>query len=352
MKTALLVHHGRPHFEIILALSHDLRDVVSLSLWSDALDAFDRIPAIERIGLPLHRPDARYDYIIVISGDALPPPEDLPPEIGALVRNGPTLRVKHRFSGTQAADELFLVPMAPRPFLPVSTGLESLRESDALGPGPRRLLVQGNIENRRNYGLLSRIAAVDADVELRVCGLTVAQRLAPDRRIRPYLDLPELDFHGACAGAHFILPLIDPVRYRGYFTNKFSSSILIGMAYQLPFIAHRALFDLYPIAGYAYRNDKELIACVTRAAATTEEAYAGMVSALRQARATARQANEDNVRRCLDALSADPGAEGPPAISPSSEWVPPTDWRSLLPASLRRAFRAARRAFRAANDDS
>jgi hypothetical protein len=303
--SVLLIQLHHPHFEIVLALHDALKPFRSVSLWSNSLHFFERTEALREVGLPLHREGARYDAVVLVSGDRRPRRADFPDEIWRLIKKGPVLRVLHRFrhGRFQKPGEIALTAWTSRPFVPATTGLDHLKPAEPASPGPRRLLVQGNIGIRRNYALLSRIAGLGTNVEVRVRGLVGKQPLDVGEDIDLETDLPELAFHRDCAAADFILPLIDPERYPQYFSIQATSSVQIGLSYLLPFIAHRRLFELYPIVGYAYETDDELMACIERAGAVTAADYAELVSEAKAARQGLQQRNAETLRQALRSMA-------------------------------------------------
>jgi hypothetical protein len=155
-----------------------------------------------------------------------------------------------------------LFPKARFPFVPAMTGFEPAPRTDN---SRHIVLTQGNIENRRNYDQLPRLAAHSPRLDFRVVGINAGLSLTTSSNLQTHFNLCEYDFHSACGTSTFMLPLLDPVGYKQYFENCFTSSVHMGFAYALPFIAHRALFDLYPIVGFSYRNTDELHDCLRKA---------------------------------------------------------------------------------------
>jgi hypothetical protein len=275
--TILLVHHGRPHFETVLALYDTLKGCHKLYLWANFLHMFERSSLLQHLELSLYTASEAYDLVIVISGDQVPSEHEVPSSLWRLMQSVPVARVVHRFQGTRQSGEISLFPKAELSFIPVSTGLTYLRRNQ--GKTKRQqLLVQGNIENRRNYSLVRRLAESNLAVDICVCGIKVAEELSNGTNIFQYCNLSEEAFHRACAASDFIMPMLDPMRYPGYFTRTFTSSIQIGISYSLPFIAHKALFELYPISGLSYETDDEFINCVSQAADIEPAFYRHMQS--------------------------------------------------------------------------
>jgi hypothetical protein len=158
----------------------------------------------------------------------------------------------------------------------VTTGLSRIFGEAQVPEARRRFLIQGNVENRRDYGLLERVHSTVAGAEFTVIGLKVNRELALGESARVIFDADELAFHRECAACHFVLPLINPQTHKRYFEHAFSTSILIGFAYGLPFVAHRALFELYGLEGFAYADDAELAQCLQAAVNQPASEYDAM----------------------------------------------------------------------------
>jgi hypothetical protein len=273
----LLVHYQRPHFEVVLALLADLGQRYDIRVWSNALNFFERRALLGQLGARLFDPALEYDALVIVSGEQTPSDADAGPMLATLLRTKPVLRIMHRASNNEASGEIRFFPKSRFPLMPVATGLP--RAADDVGVGaPRSLLIQGNVENRRNYGVLPRLVVSFPRLIFNVVGLKVETELPSAPNLKLHLNQAEREFHSICAGSTFILPLIDPVSYRGYFTDRFTSSIQIGFAYALPFIAHQALFDLYPIAGLSYSTDEEFYGCLERAQQMTAEELLALIS--------------------------------------------------------------------------
>lgn len=301
MQRLLLVHHGRPHFEVVLALCENLRDFFDVTLWSNALNFFGRQAVLDALHIKTHASGSDYDYALVVTGDKGPEQRETGPEIWNILNSIPILRIMHRMPLEKLPGQISLfIKSAPR-FIPVSTGLEYLKPKEEPADARRRFLVQGNIENRRDYTLLPQLAAANPQAEMIVCGLTVAGIKFGSDGVTTHANLPEIEFHRVCASAHFMLPLIDPVRYPGYFENKFTSSIQIGFSYGLPFIAHKALFDLYPITGFSYERDEDIPGCILQASRLSASSYSDM--RLNQSK-HGEQYHQENIQNILMGLNS------------------------------------------------
>lgn len=296
LNTVLLVHHGRPHFEVVLALTESLRSFYKVSLWSNFLHVFGRRPLLSLLDIGLYDESTEYSHVIIISGDQGPSEKEVPAALWSLLSKGRVTRVLHRFNGSRKPGEIYLFSRAELPFVPVSTGLSFPKEP----PHQRRqMLIQGNIENRRNYDLVTALAGKNANIDIRLCGIRVKADLGNGVNIFQHSNLDELEFHRLCASADFIMPMVDPIRYAGYFKDRFTSSIQVGFAYSLPFIAHKALFDLYPIVGFSYQTDEEFFACVSQAAALDADKLALLQDKMSANRAALAQTNGDNITTIL-----------------------------------------------------
>jgi hypothetical protein len=280
----LLVHDGRPHFEVLLAVFDLLKDVHDIFLWSNALNVFGRQDVITKIGIRLHTDARDYDLILLISGDDGFNDKGVAPDIIAMSKRVPTLRLIHAADIVRPDDVMYLFGRAERPLISATTGLETLKKTNENRFRRCRILVQGNIENRRNYALLPVLANQNPNIEIIICGLTVNEQALPQTNIIYHTDLSEIEFHSSCANCDYIMPLIDPGRYSGYFQSRFTSSIQIGLAYNLPFIAHKALFEIYPIHGYPYDRDEDLLSLVREASSISENRYQTLAAAMANAR--------------------------------------------------------------------
>ncbi len=135
-------------------------------------------------------------------------------------------------------------------------------------------------------------------------GLKVKKDVAPRDNLFQYNNLDEQDFHRICANSQFIIPMIDPIRYSGYFKDRFTSSVLIGFAYSLPFVAHKSLFQLYPIVGFAYESDKEFLERIAEANSVCDAHYNEMVRQLVSNRDEIVRKNSDNIKFILGELDS------------------------------------------------
>ena len=178
MPRILLIHHGRHHFEIVLALFANLGKHYDMALWSNFLHVFDRRAILERLEIALFDPSVDYDALVMISGEETPSEAQAGPELWALMSTKPIMRIMHRWVPVERPNELRLFPKATALFNPVSTGLADLRQ-DVLGDR-RSLLVQGNIEDRRNYDLLPLLLERFPNVDINVVGIKIGA--APNRR--------------------------------------------------------------------------------------------------------------------------------------------------------------------------
>jgi hypothetical protein len=116
--------------------------------------------------------------------------------------------------------------------------------------------VQGNFQpQRRNYGALvdllshPRVRAVGDRFEVLLLGSGPAPPLEltriPGVKVSVHANLPEPRYHEACRWAHFVLPLTKPTQQPQYFNSTSSTSVHIGMAYELGFVLHTAQARLY-----------------------------------------------------------------------------------------------------------
>jgi hypothetical protein len=300
MPRLLIVHYQRPHFEIVLALLATLQGHYEMEVWSNCLHVFNRRELLSELKVKLFDSSNCYDALVIVSGEYTPTEAEAGPELWSLLQARPALRIMHRLGSEQRDEEIRLFPKSKLPFIPVTTNLTYLKDSRA--PESRAFLIQGNVENRRNYNLLPGLLQRFPASEFHVIGIKVGIDLPATKNLRTWFNQSERDFHSICANSTFILPLIDPIAYGGYFRESFTSSILIGFSYDLPFIAHRGLFDLYPIVGYSYSTDDELLQCIETAAYCTELELREMRQRIAANRTTLIASGILNVRSRLQRL--------------------------------------------------
>ena len=122
-------------------------------------------------------------------------------------------------------------------------------------------LVQGNFEQaRRDYSLLNRITEVEGDYKIMFLSYqTPDDAIINNPKIVVRTNLDDIEFHETCRNCHFIIPLISPEKTPQYFKDTLTSSVTIGMSYNLIFIAHEKVGELYPIVNISYIEDDSLI---------------------------------------------------------------------------------------------
>ncbi|SFU46779.1 hypothetical protein SAMN02799631_00778 [Methylobacterium sp. 174MFSha1.1] len=255
----LVFHQGRPHFETALGLISCLSRAHNVTLWSDSLSHFGRDHLVLQESIKLHKSGQYYDAVVVVSGDYLTDTGDLSEDIQEIFKRDVIIRVMHRFKDRERPFELCLFPQAKQKFIPVTTGLNVKRTQAGSVSGKPEVLIQGNLENRRNYDLLPYVADQVPDLFFKLVGLSVERDYSFIKNSRILKNLREIDFHGECAASNFLAPLIDPKKYPAYFKDRFSSSIQIGLSYSIPFIAHAQLLEMYGIPGISYNSDEDLI---------------------------------------------------------------------------------------------
>ncbi|MGO9990999.1 MAG: hypothetical protein ACLPTF_00590 [Steroidobacteraceae bacterium] len=297
----LLVHYRRQHFEVVLALIANLHEYYDLSVWSNFLHVFDRKALLSGLGVALFDASLDYDALVIVSGEETPEPSEAGPELWRLLGAKPVIRIMHRWRAPERLGELRLFPKTTFPFIPCITNLVFPNKAAAIDR--RSFLVQGNVENRRNYGMLSAFIEKFPQLDFNVVGIKSATELKSAKNLYLRFNQTERDFHSICASSTFILPLIDPVGYKQYFVECFSSSIFIGFAYNLPFIAHRDLFNLYPIVGYPYSTQNEFLQCLESAATCDADHLEAMRHQLVQNRAMLKESNIANFKKHLEAVA-------------------------------------------------
>jgi hypothetical protein len=131
--------------------------------------------------------------------------------------------------------------------------------SAQINAGITRCLVQGNIEPRRDYANLIRLAESSPTVRFNIVGKRTKFHATYPSNVRFFFNLNETEYRRACRNNDFVLPMIDPEQHPSYFLNRFSTSVLCGLACSLPFIAHKELFSIYPIHGLSYESFDGLV---------------------------------------------------------------------------------------------
>lgn len=170
---------------------------------------------------------------------------------------------------------LHISPLAATSALPFILPIHLFRKPapppSLLSPRRWRFLVQGSFEpHRRNYAALAALLAhpdvrrVAAKFEILLVGSGASPprelvSLARHRGISVGIkrNLPEPYYHSACRSAHFIMTLTNPREHPQLFRDTFSSSVQVGIAYELGFVLHEAqarLHDLPPEVAFSYRS--------------------------------------------------------------------------------------------------
>jgi hypothetical protein len=269
----LLVHHTGHHFDVLLAARESLKARHRVDVWSNTLGRFGRRELVRRAGITLYDPAADYDGLVLITGDGDPAPGLPEAAIRDLLERRPVVRLMHRFRGVRDPGTLHLFGRAPLAFVPVRLGVPA---GPADGHARRGLLVQGNLEARRDYAVLPRLAAAFPGLSINVVGRSTPEEPAGLAAVTLHRDLDEIAFHAACAANRFIAPLVDPRDFARYFSEIFTTSVMIAFAHRLPVIAHAALFDIYPLRGLMYRDEGGLFRCVETACAIGDAAMAAL----------------------------------------------------------------------------
>ena len=274
----LFFHHNRPHFETFLALYTNCRKEWVCDLWSDQLDVFGRREIVEKLGINAYDPSKDYAAIVIISGDyGIETARRVPAELSALLMKRPTIHIRHRYKSDEEQQSLYLFPRARSLFIPVTTGLEETISIAERISAPRRLLIQGNIEPRRDYSTVHKIADQFPECEINIVGIKTEFKIPEHPRINISTNVDEIVFHKICHFSSFIIPMIDPKKHWSYYHEVFTSSIQMGIAYSLPFIAHEKLFDLYPICGWAYNSTDNFDIAVSNALSCSQEQYKNLI---------------------------------------------------------------------------
>jgi hypothetical protein len=189
-------------------------------------------------------------------------------------------------------------------------------------------LIPGNAdERRRDYSALKLLAREFSDQTFHVVGSINQQvtGLAGDSEaanILQHANLTEQQYYETCDACRFVLPMIDPDRFPGYFEDRFTCTVLTGLGLNIPFVAHRKLFDLYPIQGFSYDSRAELSAAVAKAIAVDESAYRAMRQAQQDAATQLAARNVAVISRMIAEIR--PSGYGRTAASRTSDKALPT----------------------------
>jgi hypothetical protein len=293
----LLFHHKRHHFETLLALAENLRNDFQVNVWSDHLHVFGRRKAVETLGLSYFDDLAKYDLVVVVSiEEPLSEARNVGSALQEVLSTTPVVGVCHRYLGHDEPGHIYLFPKAQRSFVTVTTGFAPPAEP-AIRCGPHRsILVQGNVEGRRNYDKLPDLAKKFRNTTINVVGIETSYKIAAETNIIAHYNLDEIEFHSTCASNTYIMPMISPRANSGYFIDRFTSSVLIGFSYLIPFIAHESLFDLYPIAGWSYADDAGMEAAVQSALSCSVPEYEDKMRSCEAGRAKLKARNIENFR--------------------------------------------------------
>ena len=125
-------------------------------------------------------------------------------------------------------------------------------------------IIQGNIEDkRRNYKLLEKILEkqYDYDYRIKVIGygkLNSNFDKYSDKIIGKY-GLNYIDFHKEFLDGYCILPLTLKETQPQYYTDKLTSSISYGLAYNLKFLIDKELQDCYNLKNVEVFNNVDNI---------------------------------------------------------------------------------------------
>jgi hypothetical protein len=301
-KRLLLVHNTRYHFEVMLAFWSDLHPHFDVSIWSNDLGVRNRQPFVDALSIRQHQDGDTYDGIILVTAEAKVPDE----AIVNLIAATPTIRIVHRAG---ILDGPGAVPLFPHPGKHiVICSLDVLPALPVKNVAVPRagFLIQGNIEPRRDYDDVNRLAAALPGSLFKVVGATVPQqnplRVTELANIRRFANLDEADFHHTCRTARFILPMLDPERFPQYFRDRTTTSVLVGLGHGLPFVAHERLFELYPICGLPYASRDSFVTALSRAGSMPDAEYAALRAAQEERRHAQRVTNVAVIAGMLDCI--------------------------------------------------
>jgi GR25 family glycosyltransferase involved in LPS biosynthesis len=292
MPSVLLVHHTPYHFEVAIALYENLRSL-DVYLYTNQLHRLGRQAIVDQLGIKMHNAENSYDLIIVVTKDDNKEP--IEQSIKSLLSFTPTLSIQHNYLYTLSTNTMFLFPGALSSFIPVDMGFDYSDKRSRLSPKNCQFLIQGNIEDRRNYKVLETALRETDFGHFNIVGSTIKMETIPNitsnSRVSLHLNLDEKDYHIVCAKCHFILPMIDPDLYPRYFESAYTTSALIGFTHAIPFIAHRKLFEQYGLVGFAYDYQHEISGILDKAAKMSSREYQDLVHQVRSERSRISQAN-------------------------------------------------------------
>ncbi len=295
----LLLHHTPYHFETLLAFAETCRHAFDTSIWCFSLPDLNRGKLLKQLELQLHLPGTQYDHVIVLSGDEPGSYQGLDTELDTILASTPILNVMHQYHGVEHKASLYLFPTAPKPVIMARTGIPAGRGAVDNPEAPKQFLVQGHVDGRRRaYDRLPGLGSVERAI-VNIVGGGMPENCPSAHNIHYHLRIDEISFHKKCSEMDFIIPLIDPDIHPQYFDYAFSSSVLIGLAYSLPFIAHERLFELYPIKGFSYSTYEGMKSCVEMAASLSHSDYVMLSNEVSNVQQHLQDANIFNLQTIL-----------------------------------------------------
>jgi hypothetical protein len=128
-------------------------------------------------------------------------------------------------------------------------------------------IIQGNLsDERRNFKLLKLLLEQTYEFDFKV---KILGRGKLNDRFNKYenklllrYNLDFIDYHKEFLGCYSIIPLISKKTHPQYYTNKLTSSINYGLAYNLNFLLDRDLQDIYKLNNaYVYTDEEDIVAC-------------------------------------------------------------------------------------------
>ena len=279
----LVVHHTQSHFETFASICCTLRLRHDVTAYSTCRDVRGRDEFCRLLGLNSLGPGAHFDLIFIVTLDVIPVEADFGPEVWQAMQTTPLVGILHRGGTSRRLGEFSLFPGQEFSLLPCLIDLPQDGGGE-LASRKVNFLIQGYIDARkRSYDIVTTIAQ-QAHAVVHLVGAVTDGTVFDSSAVVLHSELSELGFHSCCQSCDFILPMIDPVQQKDYFNYIFTTSVTIGLAHTLPFIAHSSLFDLYPLVGLAYDDDQGLRRCLLAAAAMTDTEHKSMQTELKQRR--------------------------------------------------------------------
>ena len=221
------------------------------NLWTDCCSGHGTGYLME---YPLHEIESEYDYIINMGV--------YPQESNKLIKPNDKkyFYVTHR-TGTKidSYENVYsLTPLCntPRWFVPTVYPYSSEKQLPDLEIGVPTFIVQGKLDTRRrNYGSLIKLLekTEHLNYKIKIIGsdfgvppkFSLPHELVDNNKIEIKKKLDFENYHRELLDADVLLPLIDDSFNHPYYTSSYTSSIGYGLGYDLMFVCHKKLGEIY-----------------------------------------------------------------------------------------------------------